>query len=459
MSLSLSLRRGGDGIRRPPGPPPVTRNPASLLRYMRRMRAGGAALVGRRFHRYGDLYYAPFLGRDVYVLRHPAHIEDALLTQGAKFGKPTTGLTATNLERLLGQGLLNTNGDEWRRRRRLIQPAFSGRRLESYSEIVIDYTDERLARWRDGARIDLSREMMELTLRIVSRALFAHETSGEGDRVAEAMDTFRRSFGGIENLLPDWAPLPAKRRSLAALAAIDEIVYGMIDAATPASQGGGEDLLSILLDGSEGERLERSELRDELLTLFIAGHETTSHALSWTFHLLARNPGALERSVAEVDTVLGGRTPTMADLPALPWSLKVLEEAMRIYPPAFAIARTSTEDATLGGYEIPAGADLAIWILHAHRDARWFADPLAFRPERFAPDARRSLPRCAYMPFGAGQRTCIGKRFALMEAHLVLARILQSFRLEGVPGHEVTPHMAVTMAPADGLPMVVRAHD
>jgi len=431
----------------------VTRNPLSLLSYMRRMRTGAADVVRRRFERYGDLYYAPFLGRDVYVLRHPDHIKEVLITQGAKFGKPTSGMTARQLNRLLGQGLLNANGETWRRRRRLIQPAFHPTRLKVYSRTVSNYTDDATRRWRDGGSLDLSREMMELTLRIVSKALFDHDVEGESDRVAKAMHAFRDTFGRVATLLPAWAPVPGARRTRDALAEIDDIVFGLID----GHRGGGEDLLSALLDATGGDDgLTRRELRDELLTLFLAGHETTSHALSWSFYLLSQHPEIEARVRAEVADVTSGRSPTWDDLAELVYTGQVLDEAMRLYPPAYAIPRVALEDAEVGGFTIPAGADVVIWIHHVHHDARWHADPERFDPGRFAPAAKKAMPQCAYLPFGAGQRSCIGKQFALMEAKLILARVLQSWTFQIAEGHVVKPHMAVTMAPAGGLPVVAR---
>ncbi len=417
------------------------------------MRNGGPRLVWERFERYGDIYYAPFLGRDVYVLRHPEHIKEVLISQAASFGKPTSGLTASQLNKLLGNGLLNVNGDEWRRRRRLLQPAFRSERLRAYADTVVRHADEQVGRWRVGERIDLSAEMMHLTLRIVCKTLFDHEVSSETDRVARAVASFRDAFGGVDAFVPDWVPLPRKRRVLEARAEVDRIVYDLIDERS-ARGSGGEDLLSALIEAgqSEGEQaLTRKELRDELLTLFIAGHETTSHALSWTFHLLMTHADEEARVCEEVQ---GFETsPGWDELDALPRTRQALEESMRLFPPAYAIARSATREVQLGGYAIPAGADVVMWIRHVHRDPRWHERPLRFDPDRFAPEARRDMPTCAYLPFGAGQRTCIGKQFAMMEAQLILARVLRQWRFRPDPDHRVVPDHAVTMAPRGGLPV------
>lgn len=442
-------------IERPRGPAPVTKNPLSLLAYMRKMRKGAASVVGRRFERYGDIYYAPFLGRDVYVLRHPEHIREVLVRQASKMAKPTEGLSAKQLELLLGEGLLNANGESWRRRRRLIQPAFHPEKLRTYSETVSRYAEEAIAEWRDRTTIDVSREMMELTLRIVCSALFDHDvrTGGQTDRVADAVGTLRDSFGGIESVLPPWLPTPGQRRIQHALAEVNSIVYGLIDRRMESAERG-DDLLGALIEATKGEDgLTRRELRDELLTLFVAGHETTSHALSWTLHLLGQNPDAAARAVEEIDAL--GSAPDHDALARLPWTRQCIEEAMRIYPPAYAVPRMATEDVEVGGWLIPKGADVVIWILHTHRDPRWFPDPMRFDPSRFDPEARKQIPQCAYLPFGAGQRTCIGKQFALMEAHLILAHVLRVTTLAPDPNHRVRAQLTVTMAPKDGLPMRV----
>jgi cytochrome P450 len=422
------------------------------------MRREPVQRVQERFERYGDIYYAPFLKRDVYVLRHPEHIHEVLITQAGKFEKPREGLTAGQLRRLLGEGLLNSNGELWRRQRRLIQPAFRKERLEEYAGLIIEHSEAMLSGWRDGAVIDASREMMELTLRIVSKALFDHDATDEGDRVAAAMRVFRHAFGGIDAFLPEWLPTPSKLRTKRALSGIDDIVFGMID--RPRTQER-RDLLSSLSQAvdEEGDQrgMSRQQLRDELLTLFIAGHETTSHALSWTWHLLASHPQVAHKLQREIDGVLQGRAPCLADVWRLPYLEQVVSEAMRLYPPAYVLARVASEQATLGGYTVPKGADVVIWIYHVHHDARWFADPERFEPERFEPARRKQIPASAYLPFGAGTRSCIGKQFAMMEAQLVLLCAARRFSLEAISDGRVERDMAITLAPRGGLRMRVRA--
>ena len=440
----------------PPGPPPVTFAPWSIGSYARKMRAGAAAIVGERFAKYGRLYYAPFLGRPVYVLSDPADVQQVLVTQASKFAKPEDGVTARQLRMLLGEGLLNSNGEPWRRQRRLVQPAFKREHLERYAEMTTAQTAKVERRWRDGVAIDVSAEMMGLTLAIVSEALFSHEVSGDTDRVVQIMKTFRGAFGGVQALLPSWLPTAGRRQTLQAIADMDAFVYGLIDS---RKDGARDDLLGVLVravdtDG-DGSGMDRQLLRDELLTLFIAGHETTSHALSWTWYLLSQHPAVEQKLHAELDTVLGGRVPNYADLDALVYTGQVLEDAMRLFPPDYALARVGTEDVRVAGYTLPRGADVVIWIYHVHRDAAVYPNPERFDPERFAPGTQRTRPPCAYIPFGAGSRTCVGKHFAIMEAKLILAQLASRVRVRIDPQYTLARDMAVTLAPRGPLPATV----
>lgn len=427
---------------------------------MQRMRRDPVARVQERFEQYGDLYYAPFLKRDVYVMRHPEHIHEVLVAQASKFEKPSEGLTATQLRRLLGDGLVNSNGALWRRQRRLIQPAFRKERLEEYATLILEHTARMLAGFHDGQVIDLSREMMELTLGIVSKTLFDHEITTEGDHVGAAMRVFRRAFASADAFLPDWLPTPSKRRTAAALARVDEFVYDLIDRERSSTHGNLLSSLASSVDAEgDGHGMSKKQLRDELLTLFIAGHETTSHALSWTWYLLGTHPEVARTLYAQIDAVIGARRPTLTDLFQLPCLEQVVSEAMRLYPPAYVLARVASDDAVIDGYTVPRGADVVMWIYHTHHDPRWFADPERFDPERFAPGRRKELHPSAYLPFGAGTRTCIGKQFALLEAQLVLMSVAQRFSFETLSSEPVARDMAVTLAPRGGLAMRVRARD
>ncbi len=446
------------GMRTPPGPPPA-RNPLQLIRYVREISKDPIAFVGRRFDAYGDLYYAPLGKTKLYVTRHPDHIAEVLLGQATKFGKTEEGRAAERLRRFLGQGLLNSNGDLWRRQRSAINPGLSRRQIATYADTVIDSTEATLDGWRAGARIDVSRAMMALTLRAVTRALFDHDVRGETDEVAGAMTAFRRATGAT-SLLPEWLPFGPSRHAADALAAVDRIVYGLIDGRLAqdrdalAARGDLLSQLTLPMRDTPAEAMSRTLLRDELLTLFLAGHDTTSHALTWALYLVSTHPEVEASLHAEVDAL--GRAPTFEDLEALPLTGQILDEAMRLYPPASVVSRWAFEDAEVGGYPIPAGSEVLIWLYWTHHDARWFPDPGAFRPERFAPGAP-TLPKCAYLPFGAGARQCVGKHFALMEAKLVLASVARRFSLRVVPDHVVARDFAVTLAPRGGMPMIATA--
>lgn len=449
--------------RRPPGPPPMGSNPFALLNYARIFREDPIGFVGGRFETYGDMYSTTFRGVPLYVTRHPAHIHETLVTRGQSFQKPETGFGARQLRRFLGTGLVTSNGDFWRRQRRMINPAFNRRRIEAFGDVMVEKAVAAMLGWRSGDVREIGHVMMSITLAIVAKTLFDADTSADQDRVSRALDAFRNSSSAA-TFLPDWVPLPSIRRTRQALLDVDQIVYGLIDERrkeTDEALATRGDLLSALLlateDGSStaatGARMTRKELRDELLTLFLAGHETTSQALTWTFYLLSQHPEIEAEVQDELDRVLGGRLATAAD--DLPLVDRVIQESMRLYPPVTTVARAAIEDTEVGGWAIPKGADMICWIYHAHHDPRWWPDPERFDPNRFRPDRLATIPDGAFTPFGAGQRQCIGKHFSLMEARLILATILQRYRLRLVPGHRVERHVAVTMSPRYGMKMAV----
>ncbi|HEX6240890.1 MAG TPA: cytochrome P450, partial [Polyangiales bacterium] len=400
---------------RPPGPEPVTLHPRALLRQWRRMQRDPLQRVRERFERYGDVYRIAFLERERFVLRHPEHLRQVLIEQASCFEKPSTGPAARQLQRFLGQGLLTSDGELWRRQRRLIQPAFQRDQLSAYADVVVAESERVAGELRDGQQLDLSARMMQLTFQIVTACLFGRDASSETERVADAMRVFRETFDGVAAIAPRWLPTPSGLRAQRSLRDLDRLMFSWIDAPTQRDQDALLSRLTRSLDG-DAAGMGRRQLRDELLTLLLAGHETTSHALSWSFYLLAQHPECESRLHAELDGVLGGRAPRWDDLPALRYAEQVLSEALRLYPPAYVVLRTSKQPARVAGYDVPVGTDMVLWIYHTHHDPRWHAEPERFVPERFAPERRRALPDCAYLPFGAGTRTCIGKSFALMEA-------------------------------------------
>jgi cytochrome P450 len=429
---------------RPPGPAPIGKNPIALYRFYRAISADPIHFVGGRFEKYGDMYFTVSRGDELYVLKHPDHLHEVLVTKASSFQK-----REQDLEPVLGKGLLTSNGDLWRRQRRLIQPAFQKAKVDAYAAVMVDAAERMTERWRSNQRFDLAQEMMRLTLEIVAKTLFDHDVTGESDVVGSAMSVLQDAASN--NVIPPWIPTPGNLRARKALAALDRIVFSMIDAV--ADKVDRVDLLARLSRSSDEEgSMSRKQLRDELVTLFLAGHETTSLLLTWTFYLLSQNPEQRERLHEEVDRI---ERPTPEDLERLPFTARVIDETLRLFPPAYVLPRISSEETEVGGYRIPKHAELVLWIWHCHHDARWFPDPERFDPDRF--DRGRVHHPHAYLPFGAGSRTCIGKTFATLEAKLLLVTIAKRFRVEVEPGYRLSLQPRVTLGPKGGMPVRIAA--
>jgi cytochrome P450 len=439
-------------LKRAPGPPG-----RFLSGNLPEFRRDLLAFFTRCARDYGDVAAFRLGPRPCLLLSHPDAIEDVLVTNARNFTKHF----ALRMNRLLlANGLLTSEGDFWLRQRRLIQPAFQRDRIATYAPVMVAYTERLLAKWKDGETLDLHTEMMRLTLEIVAKALFDADVANEARDVGVALEVALNSF--VRRLfrafpLPHWVPTPANIRLKRAVRRLDEIVYSMIrDRRSRGDER--DDLLSRLLraQDEDGSRMTDKQLRDEMMTLFLAGHETTAIALSWMWYLLSQHPEAEARLLAELRTVLGDRSPTVADLPRLRYAEGVVTESMRLYPPAYAIGRENIADCEIGGYPVPAGTTLLMsqWVVH--RDARWFPEPLAFRPERWEGDLARRIPKYAYFPFGGGPRLCVGNNFALMEAVLILATIAQRFHFDLVPGHPVATAPSMTLRPRYGMRMVLR---
>ena len=439
----------------PPGPPPRSKGIWSLPFYLR-FAKDPIGFVGQRFAEYGDLYCATTDGVPLFVLRHPDHLAQVLLQGQGRFGKGHSAMD--RLSDVLGNGLLTSEGEEWRRQRRLVQPAFTKRKLQDYATVMASLAETVTKRWQVGEVRDMSREMVELTLQVVTRTLFDNDGSGEADEVATAMRELNE-YMGRPRIAPSWLPTPGSIRLRRAVDRLDAMIERFVRARTPGEPRG--DLLQSLVDAVDtegrGDRLGHRELRDQLVTMYLAGHETTSHALTWTFYLLSQNPSVLDKLHEELARVLNGRAPTWDDLEHLVYTEQVLLEAMRLYPPAFVIARRAEVDTEIGGYDVPAGSEVVIWIFHTHRDARWYPDPLRFDPERHTPKQAATRPKLAYLPFGAGPRACVGSQFSLLEARLVLATIAQRFVLDVVPEHALELRPGVTLMPKGGMPMRIAA--
>ena len=362
----------------------------------------------------------------------------------------------------LGDGLLTSEGAFHQRQRRLSAPAFHRQRIGAYAAVMADYAARARARFRDGETLAFDVEMHALTLAIAGRTLFGEDMADEAAAIGSALTDLLTLFPRFA--LP-WAralqrlPLPSNRRFERARARLDATVYRIIRLRRQSGRDEG-DLMSMLMaarDEDDGGRMTDVQLRDEIMTLLLAGHETTANALCWTFHLLAQHPEVERRLHDEIDAVLGDRLPGLDDVPHLTYTERVFAESMRLYPPAWNIGRQSLVDYGVGGYTLPAGSLFAVSTWVTHHDPRWFPDPFRFDPERFLPEARAARPKFSYFPFGGGARQCIGESFAWMEGALLLATLAQRFRFRSVPGAQVEPQALITLRPRHGLPLVAEA--
>jgi cytochrome P450 len=408
---------------------------------------------------YGDIVFFHFLGVPACFVNRPDHIESVLVTQNNNFVKSKDYRA---MRRVLGNGLLLSEGDFWRRQRKLIQPAFHQARIAAYAEIMVGYTQRMLESWSDGQSLDVHEAMMRLTLGIVAKTLFDADVSREAEDVDAALSVLMGKFlrqAGLALLLPAWVPLPTSQLLKRAVGRLDKVIYGIIEQRRANGQMSG-DLLSVFLQvrDDEGAGMTDRQLHDEIMTLFLAGHETTANVLSWTWFLLSQNPEVEQKLIEELKRVLGGRVPTPADLPKLIYTDAVLRESMRLYPPVWVIGRRALAPFRLGEFEIPGDTNVLISQLILHRDARYFPEPERFDPDRWnATDPRcASLPRFAYFPFGGGPRVCVGAGFAMMEAVLLVTTIAQQFQIQIAPGQRVKMQPTVTLRPRNGIPVTLR---
>jgi cytochrome P450 len=439
-------------VERPRGP----RNPP-IVGQIPAFRSDPLGFLTRIASRYGDLAYFKLGPQHVFLVNQPDYIREILVTSQNNFTK-SRALQRARV--LLGEGLLTSEGELHLRQRRLVQPAFHRPRLAGYAKVMSEYAVRARDRWRPGETVDVASEMMRLTLAVVGKTLFSADVEQEAGEIGEALTTVLHMFNLLMMPFSEYLeklPLPSVRRFEKARARLDKTIYGMITERRASGEDCG-DLLSMLLlarDEDESSGMSDQQVRDEALTLFLAGHETTAQALTWTLYLLSQNPECEARLHEEVQRVLGDRPPAFEDLPRLQYAEMVLAEGMRLYPPAWAIGRKAIAAFELGGYQLPAGAIAILSPYVTHRDARFFPDPERFDPQRFTPEARESRPRFSYFPFGGGARVCIGERFAWMEGTLVLAAIAQKWRLRLVPGHRVEPHPLITLRTKYGMRMRV----
>jgi cytochrome P450 len=405
---------------------------------------------------YGDIVHFRLPGQRIYLFNHPDAIEEILKRSTDDLRKDDF---TRDLSLAVGQGLLTSEGDFWRRQRKLSQPAFHHHRVRAYADVMVRHAERAASCWKDGETRDIHADMMRLTLDIVAETLFGADVGEAAPRIGKALEVLMQRFSGIHALLPSWLPTYTNARVSRELRGLDEVVYGIIRARRADDDRG--DLLSMLLAATteEGGKMSERQLRDEAVTLLLAGHETTALALTYTFHLLSRHPRVLSELTSEVSRVLGTRAPGAADIPNLVYADAVVRESMRLYPPAWAIGRATTQPCKVAGLDLAEGAQLWIaqWVVH--RDPRWFENPEQFVPERWRGDLAKRLPKYAYFPFGGGPRVCIGNAFAMMEAVLLLVTIVQRIRLRAEDDAPLAVVPSVTLRPQGPVRMRVERHE
>lgn len=406
---------------------------------------------------YGDVVCIRLAHVPVYLVAHPRDIETVLVTNAGNF---TKSADYRALARVLGRGLLTSEGEFWKRQRGLIQPAFHRESIAGYAAVMTGAASHMLDSWEDKCERNIHKDMMRVTLEIVARCLYGAEVTDAAERVGKAMEVVTERFvnnASLALLFPFDIPVFFARREWRAIRELNEIIGSIIRERRSSNQPR-EDLLDMLLRArdAEGNPMSGAQLRDEVMTLFLAGHETTAIALSWACYLLAQNPQIETKLAEELRAVLGDRVPTPEDLPRLRYTEMVIKETMRLYPAVWGIGRRAVAECELGGYRVPAGSNIFILQWRTQRDPRFFPDPERFDPERWREDPVRAgkIPRFAYFPFGGGPRVCVGAAFATMEATLLLAMIQQNYHLEIVPGHPIELFASVTLRPKHGIRVI-----
>lgn len=437
----------------PPGP-----RGEPLLGSLRALRRNPLTFFPAQVREYGDVVRLRVGPIHVTLVAHPDHVRHVLQDNARNYNKQTRGFAV--VRELLGQGLLTSEGDFWLRQRRLAQPAFHRQRLAGFASTMVKATEDLVTalegRIASGQPFDVAEDLTHLTLRIAGLTLFGTDLGGESRAVGDALgrvQTFANERLTQLIPLPRALPFPSHRRFEKDAATLDRVVRSIIER---RHREGGEhhDLLQMLMDARDedtGERMSDTQLRDEVLTLLLAGHETTASTLAWTVMLLSQHPEVRQQLEAELAQVLAGRAPTVEDLPRLALTRRVVDESLRLYPPAWIFSRAAIQDDVVGGYRIPKGGYVLIvpWVLHRH--PKLWRNPEVFDPDRFLPEHERERPRFTFFPFGGGPRQCIGNQFALMELVLVLATLLQRVRLDLAPGHPLAPAPAITLRPRPGV--------
>jgi cytochrome P450 len=454
--------------RRPPSPPglPVIGHGLDFVR-------SPFEFVNDVTNNYGDVSRVELPGMTVYLLSHPEYFRQVLVTDIGGFAK------TEDYRRAFGNGLLSAEGSQWSRQREILQPLFHRNRIGGYSDYMVKATQRRLSTWKPGETRDVESEMQDLTIEILFATLFGRELPpGEGEELRDASDNLNKWFTPTSWFLPRWIPTPARREFSDSAGRLRTEVRRLLaeyetessrrpdvvtfdgNSSQDTDRPQNETLLSKLQDArdaTEKESLSTEEIEDQLLTMIFAGYETTAAALAFAWYSLATNPGIREAFHNELNTVLNGEPPTAADISDLDLTNRIVTETLRLYPPIHTIPRQTTRDVEIDGYRLPADEQVHLSVISVHRDERFYDQPLSFRPNRWTPDFEEELAEYAFIPFGGGRRTCIGREFARLEAVLALATIGQQFRLDWAGKDtdiNITPEITTTTK--NGLPMVLR---
>ena len=466
----------------PPGPKP--KMPGKLLRQFIRDPINTLSKIAQE---YGDISYFRLGHEHIYLINNPDSIEKVLIYDHRNFKK---GKRLQTAKAVLGEGLVTSEGDFHNRQRRLIQPIFHPKQIMMYGNIMADYAARMRDEWKDGSVVDISQEMMQLTLGIICKSVLNYDVKSEAQKVGKALTTVRNYSKRLQNpighVLDKISILPAPKKSHEAKKELDSLVYGLISDRRQQGKSSSDkrydDLLTKLLEAQEfnasqvkpsnatstststssspstGGKMSDKQVRDEVMTIFIAGHETTANALTWTFYLLSQYPDIERKLLNEIDTVLAGsngksRIPSTEDIPKLQYTEKVLRESMRVYPPVWTMGRYVENDYSVGDYTIPAGSSILMSQYVMHHDSRYYENPEQFNPDRWTEEFKTHLPRFSYFPFGGGIRGCIGEPFAWMEGVLIIATIAQKWTMRLVPGQRIKLDPAITLRPKYGMKM------
>ncbi|PSP77733.1 cytochrome P450 [Halobacteriales archaeon QS_1_68_20] len=394
--------------------------------------------------KYGDVVYMKNFGVEVYMLAHPEYFQRVLVSEADEFTKHQ--ITRDRVGKVFGNGLLLSRGDFWERQREYMQPMFRPERVQTYAEMMTGFGERKIDEWESGETYELKRQMKELTLQITIKALFGIDLKYDDSGLGYAIEDLFAKFEPSKMVFPYWVPTPTNIRLKRAKKRLENSLDDMIERRRAADDLG-EDLLSRLIDANAGDMMTDREMKDEMINMVLAGHETTGLVLTYTLYLLSEHPEIRRELVEEVDEVVGDETPTTEHLEEMDYLEQVLNESMRLYSPTHTIAREPLEDVEFDGYTIPEGSYVALSAYVVHHDDRWYDDPFQFKPERWTDDLEDELPGCAYVPFGAGPRRCIGDHFGWMEARLLLVQLLQNVQVDYVADHPMEVNASLTIQP------------